>query len=42
MAEKGVEARQVAALAILERDRLNYPAGLPITDRHDELLEVIR
>jgi ATP-dependent helicase HrpA len=42
VAEKGVEARQVAALAILERDRLNYPAGLPITDRHDELLEVIR
>jgi ATP-dependent helicase HrpA len=42
MAERGVEARQVAASAILEHDRLNYPAGLPITDRHDELLEVIR
>ena len=26
----------------LDRDRLNYPPDLPITARHDELLEVIR
>ncbi|MFK8026167.1 MAG: ATP-dependent RNA helicase HrpA [Ilumatobacter sp.] len=38
----GVEARRSAATAILDHDRLGYPDGLPIVDRHDELLEVIR
>ena len=40
--ERGVTARGIAATAILEHDRLNYPESLPITERRDELLEVIR
>ncbi|MEP1126020.1 MAG: ATP-dependent RNA helicase HrpA [Ilumatobacter sp.] len=40
--ERGVAARTAAATAILEHDRLNYPASLPITERRQELLDVIR
>ncbi|MGB3735449.1 MAG: ATP-dependent RNA helicase HrpA [Ilumatobacter sp.] len=40
--ERGVEARRAAATAILDGNRLNYPDSLPITERRDELLEVIR
>ena len=38
----GDDERSEAATAILDGDRLNYPPDLPITDRHDELLEAIR
>lgn len=34
--------RAVAAAAILDDGRLRYPESLPITERHDELLEIIR
>lgn len=34
--------RAVAAQAIIDNGRLAYPESLPITERHDELLEVIR
>lgn len=34
--------RAVAARAIIDNDRLAYPKALPITERHDELLEIIR
>ncbi len=40
--QRGVDARATAAAAILEHDRLNYPASLPITERRQELLDVIR
>ncbi len=40
--ERGVEARRSAATAILDGNRLNYPDSLPITERRDELLDVIR
>lgn len=40
--ERGVAARTGAAAAILERDRLNYPDSLPIAERRDEILELIR
>ena len=32
----------MAAAAIIAEQRLKYPESLPITERHDELLEVIR
>ncbi|BAN01515.1 ATP-dependent RNA helicase HrpA [Ilumatobacter coccineus] len=34
--------RAAAAAAILDTGRLRYPESLPITERHDELLEIIR
>ena len=36
------EARAQAAAAIVAEQRLTYPESLPITERHDELLKVIR
>jgi ATP-dependent helicase HrpA len=36
------EARALAAAAIVAEQRLSYPDSLPIAERHDELLEVIR
>ena len=36
------EGRALAAAAIIAEQRLKYPESLPITERHDELLEVIR
>ncbi|WP_040492265.1 ATP-dependent RNA helicase HrpA [Ilumatobacter nonamiensis] len=41
-AQGGEPKRRAAAAAILADDRLNYPPDLPITERHDELLDVIR
>ncbi len=40
--QRSVDARSTAATAILEHDRLNYPNSLPITERRQELLDVIR
>ena len=37
-----VETRRAAATALLDGDRLLPPAALPIGERHDELVEVIR
>ncbi len=39
--DQAVEARRTAAQAIIDDDRLGYPDGLPIVERHDELLEII-
>ena len=35
-------ARAEAAAALLAEGRLTYPDSLPITERHDELLDLIR
>jgi len=41
MAVMGVEERRLAASALLDRG-IEFPSSLPISERHDELLEVIR
>jgi len=40
--QRGLDARLTAATAIVEQGRLTYPDTLPITDRRDELLDLIR
>jgi len=40
--QESVDARAAAAVAILEQGRLKYPDTLPITDRREELLDLIR
>ena len=40
--QASTEARSVAAAAIVSEGRLKYPETLPITDRRDELLDLIK